>query len=36
MPIANDSAKAQNVPSVVAKMKSIWAIFSSGVWARMR
>ena len=36
MPMANDTAKAQNVASVVAKMKSTWASFSSGVCARIR
>ncbi len=36
MPMANATAKAQNVASVVAKMKSTWASFSSGVCARMR
>ncbi len=36
MPMANDTEKAQNVASVVAKMKSTRASFSSGVCARMR
>ena len=36
MPMVKDTAKAQNVASVVAKMKSTWASCSSGVWARMR